>query len=444
MKLSSKLNKYFIILLVITIFVSAITSIFIFGNSFERFANIERKQKFDLLSEDLNHITQLEDGLNPSILQRYADTEEIYIKVYNYDRILLFEHDGINPATRNKNVKFLNAKYNLVNELNIPIGYLEIEYADNIFEYDENIYLFRREMIRNFTIIFIILMVVGSICILFVSKMITEPITYIKNQANQIRSRNYNIKRKEFDIYELDELSTDISYLATSLSLQEKFRSDYAHDIAHELRTPVTNLMLHLDGIKDEIIQPDKPTIDLLLSEIKRLSSMIDNLESTFNSSNSITELELTKIDIKNLLETISASFLPLMHENNIELETNFVDNVIIETDINKLKQIISNILSNAIKAIENGGKIKLTHRNFKNRDVISIEDNGIGISKDNLEHIFERFYRVDNVRNTKVSGHGLGLSIAKTYIDLLGYNLSVNSELGKGTEFIITIPHNS
>lgn len=444
MKLSSKLNKYFIILLVITIFVSAITSIFIFGNSFERFANIERKQKFDLLSEDLNHITQLEDGLNPSILQRYADTEEIYIKVYNYDRILLFEHDGINPATRNKNVKFLNAKYNLVNELNIPIGYLEIEYADNIFEYDENIYLFRREMIRNFTIIFIILMVVGSICILFVSKMITEPITYIKNQANQIRSRNYNIKRKEFDIYELDELSTDISYLATSLSLQEKFRSDYAHDIAHELRTPVTNLMLHLDGIKDEIIQPDKPTIDLLLSEIKRLSSMIDNLESTFNSSNSITELELTKIDIKNLLETISASFLPLMHENNIELETNFVDNIIIETDVNKLKQIISNILSNAIKAIENGGKIKLTHRNFKNRDVISIEDNGIGISKDNLEHIFERFYRVDNVRNTKVSGHGLGLSIAKTYIDLLGYNLSVNSELGKGTEFIITIPHNS
>lgn len=444
MKLSSKLNKYFIILLVITIFVSAITSIFIFGNSFERFANIERKQKFDLLSEDLNHITQLEDGLNPSILQRYADTEEIYIKVYNYDRILLFEHDGINPATRNKNVKFLNAKYNLVNELNIPIGYLEIEYADNIFEYDENIYLFRREMIRNFTIIFIILMVIGSICILFVSKMITEPITYIKNQANQIRSRNYNIKRKEFDIYELDELSTDISYLATSLSLQEKFRSDYAHDIAHELRTPVTNLMLHLDGIKDEIIQPDKPTIDLLLSEIKRLSSMIDNLESTFNSSNSITELELTKIDIKNLLETISASFLPLMHENNIELETNFVDNIIIETDVNKLKQIISNILSNAIKAIENGGKIKLTHRNFKNRDVISIEDNGIGISKDNLEHIFERFYRVDNVRNTKVSGHGLGLSIAKTYIDLLGYNLSVNSELGKGTEFIITIPHNS
>lgn len=442
MKLSSKLNKYFIVLLIITILVSAFTSIYIFSNSFERFANIERKQKFDLLSEDLNRISRLDDGLNPTILQLYAESEEIYIKVFDINNKLLFDYDGIKSETRAKNLNFLKVKYNLVNQNNQALGYLEIEYPDDIFEYDEGIRQFRKEMIRNFTLVFIVLMLLGSISILFVSRTITDPITYIKNQSNKIRNRNYDIQRKNFDIYELDELSADISYLAASLSLQDKYRLDYAKDIAHELRTPLTNLMLHLDGIKDDVIEADDNTIDLLLSETKRLSSMINNLEASFSSNENMTKLDIEKVDLSQLLNLVSQSFVPLMHEHNIELETNFVDDVEIDTDINKFKQVLSNIISNAIKAIETDGKIIITQRHFKNREVISIEDNGVGIDKENLEHIFERFYRVDNVRNTKVSGHGLGLSIVKTYIDLLRYNISVNSTPGKGTEFIITIPH--
>ncbi len=442
MKLSSKLNKYFIVLLIITISVSAITSIYIFSNSFERFANIERKQKFDLLSEDLNRLLNLNDGLNPTILQIYAESEEVHIKVYDKNNKLLFEHDGIKTEARKKNLNFLKAKYNLIDYKNNPLGYLEIEYPDNIFEYDETIREFRKEMIRNFTLIFIVLMVLGSISILFISKTITDPITYIKNQSNKIRSKNYDIQRKNFDIYELDELSSDISYLATSLSLQDKYRLDYAKDIAHELRTPITNLMLHLNGIKDNVIEADDDTINLLISETQRLSSMINSLESSFNSSENITKLEIEKVNLSELLNIVSSSFIPLMHEHSIELETHFIDEIEINTDINKFKQIISNIISNSIKAIDNDGKIIVTQKHFKNREVISISDNGIGIEKENLEHIFERFYRVDNVRNTKISGHGLGLSIVKTYIDLLGYNISVNSSLGKGTEFIITIPN--
>ncbi len=442
MKLSSKLNKYFIILLIITILVSAFTSIYIFSNSFERFANIERKQKFDLISEDLNRISRLDDGLNPTILQIYAESEDIYIKVFDKYKKLVFEYDGIKRETRDKKLNFLKIKYNLVNQNNKAIGYLEIEYPDNIFEYDEGIRQFRKEMVRNFSLVFILLTILGSISILFVSKTITDPITYIKNQSNKIRNRNYDIQRKNFDIYELDELSADISYLATSLSLQDKYRLDYAKDIAHELRTPLTNLMLHLDGIKDDVIEADDDTVDLLLSETKRLSSMINNLEASFSSNENMTKLDIEKVDLSQLLKIVSSSFIPLIQEYNIELETYFVDDVEIDTDINKFKQVLSNIISNAIKAIETNGKIIITQRHFKNREVISIEDNGVGIDKENIEHIFERFYRVDNVRNTKVSGHGLGLSIVKTYIDLLGYNISVNSTLGKGTEFIITIPH--
>ena len=222
--------------------------------------------------------------------------------------------------------------------------------------------------------------------------------------------------------------------------MQEQYRSDYARDIAHELRTPITNLLLHLEGIHDEIIEADKDTIDLLLSEVKRINIMIDNLETSFNKSEEIMTLDIEEIDLSELVTTVSSSFLPLMNEKNIKLEKHYEDNNMIETDKNKMTQILMNIISNAIKAIEDEGLIEISIDSFSNRYVIRISDNGIGMDDDEISQIFDRFYRVDNVRNTKVSGHGLGLSITKNFLDLLGYNISVNSTPKKGSEFIITI----
>ena len=168
---------------------------------------------------------------------------------------------------------------------------------------------------------------------------------------------------------------------------------------------------------------------------------MIDKLEDSFNQNNESEEIKLEKIELESLIEDITNSFIPLLKEKNINFTQVLTSKSYIETDPTKLKQILSNLISNAIKAVEYGGDITISHDKLINRDIIMIRDNGVGMDQESLSHIFDRFYRVDSARNREIGGHGLGLAITQAYADLLGYNIGVNSEPGKGSEFILTIP---
>lgn len=439
MKLSSKLSKGIIILLLVVILISMISTIYLFNNSLKRFVEIERKNLFDQITSDLEDFSRNEQ-LSPLILENYSINEELLIKYYDINGNLLYEFNGLSKNKNYSNDELVTLKIDLLNPYGINIGVLTIQYLENIFEYDESIKDFQVEIFRNYTFIFLLSLAIGSLFVIILSKRVTGPINDIKNITNQLRLKKYNIEEKNYDIYELDELNSNIKFLADTLKNQDKVRVDYAKDISHELRTPLTNLLLHLEGIKDEVIEADEQTINLLLDETKRLNKMIDNLESSFINNEKILELNINKVNLNELLKNIANSFIPKFNEKNIDFNLELDSVTTINTDANKLTQIISNLITNAIKAVNKNGKIILKHKSFKNREVISVTDNGIGIKKEDIEHIFDRFYRVDNVRNTKVSGHGLGLSITKTYIDLLGYNISVNSDLGKGSEFIITI----
>ena len=295
-------------------------------------------------------------------------------------------------------------------------------------------------MVKNSALLFLGAILIASIITVFISKIITNPIVDIQKMAKNIRQKNYDLEQKEYNIYELDELSSDINYLAQTLKIQDKIRTDYASDIAHELRTPITNLMLHLEGIRDDVVEADEYTINVLLSEIYRMNALIDNLQVSFANSEKFTELTLEDVNLSQLIEQVTDSFKLSFAEKDISLELDLNEDTVINTDKSKLTQIFSNIISNSIKAVDNNGNIKIIQKSLKNREVIRISDDGIGIDEEDLKHIFERFYRVDNVRNTKISGHGLGLSITKSFVDLLGYNLTVDSTVGKGTEFILTI----
>lgn len=442
MKLRSKLNRGLIILLSLVILASASISMYLFNNSLSSFITLQRRQQFNQITTDLEKFS-VEGSLTPEVINLYAQNQDLLIKYYDKDNKLISEFNGLSNIDTNQEIEFVNFRIDLLDNKDQEFGYLIIQYVDNIFEYDQSVKDFRYEMLRNYTILFIVSLIIGSIFVLIFSRVITNPIMEIKEKAKRLRFKDYISDKKTFNIYELDELSSDIDYLSSTLQMQEKVRVNYAHDIAHELRTPLTNLLLHLEGIQDDIIDADDKTIDLLLNETRRLNKMIDSLELSFNDSENLLKINLEEIDLSTLLNNIFDSFIPLFKEKNINFTKDFSESRIIKTDIDKFTQIISNILSNAIKAVNENGNISISYKRFKNRDVISIKDDGIGMTEESLKHIFERFYRVDNVRNTKISGHGLGLSITKTFVDLLGYNISVNSELNKGSEFILTIPNN-
>ena len=442
MNLSKKLNITFISLLIFVLMVSAFTSIYTFDNTLKYYLRNQRQIEINQIKNDITEIIKTENGLNPFLLESYSKNKSILIKYFNKDNKLLLKYDNLDYE-HNKNLKstdIVKSSYNIINATNQLAGTLEVSYIDNVYSYNKIMNVFQADIITQYIIIFIISIIITTILIVLLSKNITIPIKEIQDKTKKLIEKKYVTSDNKYDIYELDELSSNINYLSRSLKMQEQYRIDYSHDIAHELRTPITNLILHLEGIKDEIIEADKDTISMLLSETRRISSMIENLEITFNKKENFNELKIEEFDVVNLLETVSSSFEPLLKEKNLKLIKIFDGDKIINSDYDKLTQIISNLISNAIKASNENDKIKIIFQSFTNRDVITISDKGVGISKNDLPHIFERFYRVDNVRNTKVSGQGLGLAITKTYVELLGFKIDVNSELGKGTDFTITM----
>lgn len=441
MKLSQRLQRSFTWVIALVILITAITTTLLFQNSLNRFLENEREKEFTKISNEVVELSQLYTNDSHNILSRYALDSQINLTYYNVQNQVVSQFIGVNPSN-SEHKQYISRRYNLLNSNNEVQGYLDISYIEDIFEYDQSSKAFYLGMIRNYALIFIFAIILASLFTIALTKNIVHPIIEIQNKTRNIIEKKYSFKDDEnYNIFEIDELSNNINYLSKTLDIQEKIRIDYAHDIAHELRTPITNLMLHLEGIRDEIIDADSNTISHLIGEVHRINQMIDNLENSFNDSNEITNLEFKESSLNEILKNVSNSFSLNAQEKNIEIVENFGEDTIINTDKIKLTQIFSNLISNAIKAIDKeNGKIIITHTKLKNRDVVSIKDNGIGISQENLTHIFERFYRVDNVRNTKVSGHGLGLSITKTLVDLLGYQIKVNSKIGKGSEFIITI----
>lgn len=443
MKIRQKLQKSYIILIIIVIFVASLSSLFIFQRSLNSYIEESRSKEFNQIATEISELSQLQTGFNTVFLSNYVKDKTINLTFYNPNNQVVAQFIGLEP-NNDDHIKYINKTYVLIDkksDKNLITGYLKITYAEDILVYDQSTNEFYREITINSTILFIIALLIASIVAIIISKNLTDPIIDLQKKAKQIRDKDYNLENKTYNIYELDELSRDMNYLSNSLQEQEEIRINYSNDIAHELRTPITNLMLHLEGIRDDIIDADKETVELLISEIYRINGLINNLESTFNSQKTDDKIIIEKICLSELLNNILSSFSISINNKNIKVNKSLIKESFIESDRNKLTQIFSNLISNAIKAVDNEGEISITQKSYKNREIIIIADNGIGMSQDDIEKIFDRFYRVDNVRNTKVSGHGLGLSITKTFVDLLGYNLTVNSTLNKGSEFILTIP---
>ena len=185
--------------------------------------------------------------------------------------------------------------------------------------------------------------------------------------------------------------------------------------------------------------QPTEERLKSCLEEILRITRLVSDLEklTQYESDN----LVLNKIEF-NLSETIQNTISNLEKEytsKKITIKFNN-ENKNIFADKDKITQVVLNILSNAIKYNKIGGKIEIKIIKNGNNIIISFKDNGIGISKDDVSHIFERFYRADKSRNRLTGGSGIGLAISKAIIEAHGGNITANSELNKGTEIIITL----
>lgn len=283
-------------------------------------------------------------------------------------------------------------------------GYGKLFYYESLY-YMENDIMFLNIINKFMQVISVIS--IGSIIIIsiIISKSISNPIEKVYLMAKTIGKGKYKEKiNYNSNIKEVKNLVEEINKLAIKLNGQEVLRKRITTDIAHELRTPITSIQGHLDAMIDGIWDPTEERLISIREEVTRLRDLVGQLRLLAKYDNEQNELNKSKVNLKELIQNIVYNYESDALEKNIDITYDLVD-IYTDIDKNKFSQVIVNLISNAIKYTDEYGNINIKIYEDKNNIYIAVRDNGIGIPVEDIDYIFERFYRVDKSRNKDTGG---------------------------------------
>ena len=247
----------------------------------------------------------------------------------------------------------------------------------------------------------------------------------------------------QFDVYlnakgEADGLVVVLQDVTKQQKL-DQMRKEFVANVSHELRTPLTTVKIYTETLIDGAIDDKENAMHFLgvmEKEADRMAALVQDLLELSRIDNKQIQLNFVVMDLRDILEeVIEAQHIHIIGKGHtLHVSYDEKDTFFIEGDAFRIRQVLHNILSNAVKYTDEEGKISVAMNKAAGKITISVEDTGMGIPKEDIERIFERFYRVDKARSRKLGGTGLGLSIAKELVSLHHGNIWIESEIGKGT----------
>lgn len=213
----------------------------------------------------------------------------------------------------------------------------------------------------------------------------------------------------------------------------------FTSDASHELRTPLSVILAQGEYILEiAYTDKEKELVKNIVSKTNQVSKLVSKLLTLSRIDNHKQKINLEKLDVGVLMYIAKDGLQDIAGDKKINIFNNVAENTFIYADESLMITVFNNLISNAVKYGNNGGYVTLNAHKNGGQTILTITDNGVGISKENIGKIWERFYRVDDVRNDGYGSTGLGLSMTKEIVELHGGHITVSSELGKGTEFNI------
>jgi len=238
------------------------------------------------------------------------------------------------------------------------------------------------------------------------------------------------------------ELAQSFNSMADDLERAERLRRNMVADVAHELRTPLSNLSGYLEAIRDGVVKPDTDTIRSLDEEASSLSRLVDDLQELSLADAGELKLTCHKEGASKLIKQVVAALQPKAAAKGLTVSVNLPDDLPpVNIDSHRIRQVLHNLLENAVAHTTQGDTITVTSWQQDNQLKVSVADTGAGIPAKDLPNIFERFYRVDKSRTRATGGTGLGLTIAKRLVEAHDGKIEVQSEPGKGSTFTFALP---
>ena len=238
-------------------------------------------------------------------------------------------------------------------------------------------------------------------------------------------------------------LAGTLNYMSGELNKLEEYQRNFIANVSHDFRSPLTSIKGYLEAIIDGTIPPEmyEKYLTRVISETERLTKLTQGM-LTLNSLDSKGYLSRSSFDINRVIKDTAASFEGTCGKKNINFELTFSDNIqMVYADLGKIQQVLYNLIDNAIKFSHQDSTIYIQTRIKNEKIFVSVKDTGIGIPKDSVQKVFDRFYKSDLSRGKDKKGTGLGLAIVKEIIQAHGENIDVVSTEGVGSEFIFSLP---
>ncbi len=310
----------------------------------------------------------------------------------------------------------------------------------------ENIDLLEARVTEKITFFQLVVFWVVAVFGLLAAGLLLKPFIRLKKVLGAVAEGDLEQDIRVDTYRETKEISEAVSQTLRKLKAVDQSRQEFVSNVSHELKTPITSIRVLADslmGMEDVPEELYREFLSDISDEIDRESKIIDDLLTLVKADKSNAELNVEQININGLLKQILKRLRPIAKKRNIELVLESIREVSADVDEVKLSLALSNLVENAVKYNHEEGWVHVTldadHKFF----YVKVSDNGIGISQEDQEHVFERFYRVDKARSRETGGTGLGLAITKSIILMHQGAIKLQSKEGEGTTFTVRIPLN-
>lgn len=450
--------RFALIVLVVISLISIAANVLI-NRQFEKYVEEQQKKQAEEMAQNLSgQYDAASGGWNLDYIHglgMYALSEGYIIKLYDSDGNVLWDAENHDMTLCSQmmdtialrmqenypelNGDFITHTFELKKGDQV-IGFLDIRYYGPYY-LNENDFQFLSALNRILAAVGIASLL-GAVCMgLILANSITKPIAKTAEITKQISDGDYGIRfNEDVGTKELYGLACAVNQMAESLEKQETLRKRLTSDVAHELRTPIANVLSYLEAIMEGVWEPTQERLQSCYNELERISKLVADLERLRQAENENLKLQKSEEDLLELVQAVVRNFETQLAEKNLHCTVDGVHSMA-SVDPSRMQQVITNLVSNAVKYSGEGGSIRIVIADSADTAIIRVEDNGIGIPEKELQLIFERFYRTDQSRNRKTGGAGIGLTIVKSIIQAHGGTIEAESEEGRGTRFTVILP---
>ena len=284
--------------------------------------------------------------------------------------------------------------------------------------------------------------VIGGVAGIVTSRSLSAPLGRMSEAAAEIGSGDLSQRVEERGSEEMVSLAKSFNQMASDLGRSEEQRSNLMADVSHELRTPLTVLEGNLRAVLDGVYTLDDAEVADLYNQTRHLIRLVEDLHELSLAEARQLSYEMVTQDVTAIVRETLAVFLPLAESKSVTLHSSLTEGVMATVDGMRLRQVLHNLLSNALRHTPDGGTIRVKLALDSEVWELAVSDSGQGISAEHLPNVFNRFYRVDSSRSRESGGTGLGLAIAQAIIQGHGGRIEASSPgEGQGASFTVCLP---